>query len=223
MPLAVVRSRVGPPINGLLFSSPGEPAGAVIVLHEWWGLNEQMKGFATRLAGEGFLTLALDLYGGRVAADATEARALSQEMKTLEAMAQVQAAVDWIAGEPICNGKVGVTGFCLGGGQALAAACNVGGLSAVVPFYGLPLAQHADWSRVTAPIQGHYAEQDTHVNMARLPEIEAALQARNVPATFYRYPAGHAFMRENDPTAYHAESAALAWTRMLGFLREQLA
>lgn len=223
MPLAIVRSSVGPPINGQLFSSPGDPAPAVILLHEWWGLNDQLRAFATRLAGEGFLVLALDLFGGQVTADPTEAMRLANEMKTASAMAQVQAAVDWLSGLPQCNGKVAVSGFCLGGGQTLAAACTVRGLAAAVPFYGLPPLAFSDWSKVEVPILGHYASEDPYVNSARLAEIEATLAARGLRSTFHRYPAGHAFMREGDPTAYHAPSAALAWERTLAFLRETLA
>lgn len=220
--LALVHARVGPPINGDLYSPPSASAPAVLILHEWWGLNDQIRGFARRIAQEGFHALALDLYGGAVTTDAGEAARLAQAMKTSDAMDQVQAATDWIASQPQCNGKVGVLGFCMGGGQALAAACNVRGLSAAVPFYGLPLLQYADWSRATAPVLGHYARRDTYVGPERVAAVETAMRAAGVDFTFHQYDADHAFMREGDPSAYNAASAALAWERTLGFLREKL-
>lgn len=222
MVLAIVQSDIGAPVHGELYSPAGNRAPAIILAHEWWGLNDQMRGLARRFAAEGFHALALDLYGGKVTADPDEAMALSIDMKTSDAIAQIQAATDWLKTYRLCTGKVGVTGFCLGGAMAMAAACNVRGLHAVAPFYGLPLAQFADWSKVEAPIQGHYAKHDHYVQNDRLPAIQAAVQAAGGHAEFFLYEAGHAFLRETDPATYDAEAAALAWTRVVGFFQRNL-
>jgi carboxymethylenebutenolidase len=168
------------------------------------------------------VALAVDLYAGRVTAEEGEALALSNELSTLDAMKVVQGARDLLAGHPRCNGKVGVTGFCLGGAMALAAACNVEGLGAALPFYGLPRVEHADWSRARIPIQGHYAKEDAFVTPERVRAAHAAALTAGVTFDLHFYDAGHAFMRQGDPHAYHSESAALAWSRATQFLHQHL-
>lgn len=198
-------------------------APAVIVVHEWWGLNDDMRRMAERFAAEGFVALSVDLFGGRVAADAGEAMALVQAMKTPEAMDVVRGAVSFLGEHPRGGGKIGVTGFCLGGAMALAAACSVEGLSAAVPFYGIPLPQHADYSRVRIPIQGHYAEKDGIIPTEKPRAVEAAVRAGGGDMQLFLYDAGHAFMRERDAAVYDEPSARLAWSRAVEFFREKLA
>lgn len=219
---ALVHATVGPPIHGELISPPLERAPAILVLHELFGLNDGIRAMARHFAGEGYHALALDLFGGKVATTLEEGRALAQAMQTGEAMAQVQAAVNWLRGWSGCTGKVGITGYCLGGGQALAAACTVCGLSAVVPYYGFPPMPFATWSKVEAPIQGHYGARDTFIPPERVHAVLDTMKAAGVQAEFHLYDAGHAFMREGDPSAYHAPSAELAWSRTLAFLAANL-
>lgn len=223
MSKVLLHATVGAPVHGELFSPPVDRAPALIVLHEWWGLNDGMRDLARRYASEDFLTLALDLFGGQVTADPNAAAGLAQGMKTRDALVQIQAAVDWLKTQPGCNGKVGITGFCLGGGVSLATACNVRGLSAVAPFYGIPLPQYLDASTLEAPIQGHYAQHDGYVSAARLTDFQAAASAAGRPGfELFTYDAGHAFMRVGDAAAYNAAAAALAWDRTLAFLRAHL-
>ena len=214
-------TRDGVRIKGALSEPEGRGAG-VVLFHEWWGLNEDISGLADRFAAEGFVALAVDLYGGRSTKDADEAMKLSNELSTPDAMNIAQGAADFLDAHARCTRKLGVTGFCLGGAMALAAACNVSGVGAVVPFYGLPRPEYADWSKARAPILGHYGEQDTLVTPERVKAVQAAATAAGARFKLHFYPAGHAFMRAGDPAAYHEESAKLAWTRTLEFLKKEI-
>ncbi|HEX7669273.1 MAG TPA: dienelactone hydrolase family protein, partial [Polyangiaceae bacterium] len=134
----------------------------------------------------------------------------------------VEGAMQFLRAAPRSNGKVGITGFCVGGAISLAAACNVDGLGAVVPFYGIPLAKYADYSRVRAPIQGHYGEKDGSIPLEKPRAVEAAVRAAGGKFELCVYDAGHAFMRESDPAVYQPDAARLAWSRAISFLHEHL-
>lgn len=211
------------PCRALLATPAGDaPAGAVIVLHEWWGLNAQIAAFLDQLAAEGWLALGLDLYEGEVATEPAQAMALSNRMQTADAIERVRAAQAWLAAHPRSNGRVGLTGFCLGGAITLAAACHVPGLAAAAPFYGLPLPRFADFSRLQAAVQGHYGLHDPILANERVDALEQALQAAGARAQIFRYDAGHAFMREGDPAAFVPEAAASARARLFAFLHAEL-
>lgn len=202
---------------------PGnDPAGSLVIVHEWWGLNDDIRRLAGRFAAEGLLACAVDLYGGRSTTDASEALGLSSELDTRHAVEVVRAAREALLAHPRSNGKVGVTGFCLGGAMTLAAACNVPGLDAALPFYGTPKDQYLELSGVKARIQGHYAKVDPFVSFERVTSIVDKARAAGVSFELFAYDAGHAFMREGDPNAYHEPSATLAWQRATAFLRETL-
>lgn len=210
-------------IHGALALPEGDaPAGAVILVHEWYGLNDDMRRLAGRFAAEGFLALAVDLYDGRVATDAPEAMKLSSGLKTPDAVRIIAAAAETLRALPRSNGRVAVTGFCLGGAMAIAAACAVPGLAAAVPFYGIPKPEYVDWSRCEAPILGHYGAKDPMIAMERPQALSHAARAAGRSFTLHFYDAGHAFMREGDPNAYDAPSASQAWERTVAFLREGL-
>lgn len=198
-------------------------AGAVIVIHEWWGLNAHTRDVTERLAAEGFLAIALDIYHGKVTTDATAAMKLANEMNTADALEEIRAALAFLRAHSRSNGKVAVIGFCLGGSVSLAAAFQVDGLAAALPFYGNPRADLVDFSRPTPPIQGHYAAQDAHVNVERTREIAKGVEEAGGLFELHVYDAGHAFMRSTDPAVYDAVSAKTAWERSIRFLRGHLA
>nr|MBK7063766.1 dienelactone hydrolase family protein [Deltaproteobacteria bacterium] len=211
------------PVLGALALPPGDaPAGAVILVHEWYGLNDDMRRLAARFAAEGFIALAVDLYDGRVATDAPEAMQLSSALKTPDAVRIIAAAAEALRALPRSNGRVAVTGFCLGGAMAIAAACGVPGLAAAVPFYGIPRAEYVDWSRCEAPILGHYGAKDPIIAAERPQALADAARAAGRSFELHLYDAGHAFMREADDAVYDAPSAAQAWERTVAFLRERL-
>lgn len=152
MSLVTFPTPAGTEASGYLaLPSGSERRGALMVIHEWWGLNDETRAMTDRFAAEGFLALAVDLYRGAVTADPAEAMRLSSQMKTEEALVDLRGAITLLASHARSNGKVGITGFCLGGAVTLSAAFQVDGLSAALPFYGNPRADLVDFARRTPP------------------------------------------------------------------------
>lgn len=199
-------------------------APAVVLIQEWWGINEHVRSLLRRLAGAGFVAVAPDLYHGKVAKDAGEAQQLMTALDTLQAVKEIAGAAAYLRGHERGNGQVGVTGFCMGGALAFAAACHVEGLGAVVPFYGIPPAEKVDYGRVTAPILAHFASRDGWAKAERAREIQQQIE-RHGKATMRLevYEADHAFVNDTRPEVYNAEAASIAWTRTIDFLRKHLA
>ena len=204
--------------SGVLVLPTGGAAGApgVVVLPEWWGLNEQIQAVATRYADAGFVALVPDLYHGAVAKTAEDADRLMKALDFAQAVREIAGAVVFLRGHG--SDKIAVTGYCLGGALALATAVEVRGLAAVVPFYGLPGAR--DWSRVDAPIQAHFARDDDWATVAGAQQVQAAVR---VPMELHVYDAPHAFCNERRPDAYRPEAAHQAWNRTLAFIRAHTA
>jgi len=204
-------------------SSSGETTGAtkapaVVLIQEWWGLNDHVRDLMGRLAKEGFLVIAPDLYHGKVTKDAQEASKLMSELDTMKAVDEIAGAVAWARSNG--NGKVGVIGFCLGGALTLATACHVDGVDAAVPFYGIPSAEKVDYTKVTAPVLMHVAKRDEWVTVPKAEEVKAKIGDK---MTLHVYEADHAFVNDTRPEVYDAPSANLAWERSVAFLRDKLA
>jgi carboxymethylenebutenolidase len=195
--------------------SPAEPVPqtalfGVVVLHEWWGLFSAQSNVASicdRLAAEGMLAIAPDLYGGRSAETEEQAERLMRDLDDRDPLPVISAAV----AEARRRGarKVATLGFCMGGALSLRAAGELRGLDAAVSFYGL--GDTAGPLRV--PAQGHFALRDGYIDPARPKGLQGV--------ELHFYDAGHAFMNERRPEAYDAASAALAWKRALAFLRSR--
>lgn len=205
-----------------------EPSGsakapAVVLVQEYWGINDHVKSLVDRLAKEGFLVAAPDLYHGTIAKDAAEAGKLMSELDTLEAVQEIDGAARYLRAHPRGNGKVGVIGFCLGGALTFAAACHVEGLGAAVPFYGVPPAEKVDYSKVTAPVLAHFAKNDTWASVAKAEAIKQQIDAAGKTTMQLEvYDAGHAFVNDSRPDAYDETSAKLAWQRTVDFLKKHL-
>lgn len=212
------------PTRGYLSQPPGDrPAPGLIVVHEWWGLNDDVRSICDRFAQQGFVALAVDLYGGKSTADAAEAMQLVNDMKTEDAMKVVEGGIRHLVSLPRCRkSKVGVVGFCLGGAMSIAAACTVPGLSAAVPFYGIPKQQFLDFSLPVPPIQGHFGRRDGSIAVEKIEMVASVAQSMGHRFELCLYDAGHAFMRASDPKAYDAAAAELAWTRAVSFLHAEL-
>jgi carboxymethylenebutenolidase len=205
-----------------------EPSGsgkapAVILIQEWWGLNDHIESIVDRLATEGFLVIAPDLYHGKIAKDADEAAELMTALDTMEAMTEIGAAAVFAKKHARCNGKVGVMGFCMGGALTFAAACHVEGLSAAVPFYGVPPAEKVDYKKVTAPILAHFSKPDQWATVEKAEAVKAELDAQHKPMQLEVYDAQHAFMNDTRPEVYDEKCAKLAWQRTVDFLNKHLA
>lgn len=193
---------------------------AVVIVHEWWGVNEQIHAIAKRYAGEGFLALAPDLYHGTVI-PIGQADAAGAAMKALDfgkAVQEIAQAVETAKAHPRCNGKVAITGYCMGGALTFASAVNIRGLACTVPFYGLP--GDLDWSKIDAPVQAHFAQHDEWATVAGAQAIKDAVRA---PMELHVYDAQHAFCNEQRPDVYDADAAKTAWGRAVAFIRQHTA
>ena len=204
----------------------GEGPG-VIVVQEWWGIADHIKDVCDRLAAEGFVALAPDLYGGWVTHDAAEAGQLMGKLPAEEGARLLAGAVDYLLGQDFVTGqKVGAIGFCMGGGFVLALAAQQGDrISAAVPFYGVGQAVPGSFTGVKAAVQGHYAELDSMfpVEAARRQEQQIREECAADVECHY-YPAGHAFHNdENLVGNYDPEQAKVAWGRAVAFLKEHAA
>jgi carboxymethylenebutenolidase len=191
----------------------GKPG--IVVIQEWWGLNDQICGVVDRFARAGYNALAPDLYKGRVTQKPDEANHMMSGLDFVGASDQdIAGAVGHLAG---MSRKVGVMGFCMGGALTIAAAARVPGIACGVPFYGVPPAQLADPARITIPIQGHFANTDDWCTPAVVDGFEKAMADAGHKAEIHRYDAAHAFANERS-AAYDLACATQAWDRMLAFL-----
>jgi carboxymethylenebutenolidase len=197
----------------------------VVVIQEWWGLVDHIKDVCDRFAAEGFYAIAPDLYDGRQVREPDEA---AKEMMALEmdkAAANMNGAAEYLI-RLTNRQKVGVLGFCMGGGLAYVLASrfpkNIG---ALVPFYGVipwPNAE-PDYSAIEAPIQGHYAEHDDFASPERVRALENQLKAMGKDVEFFIYPGTHhAFFNDTRPEVYDALASRQAWERSVQFLKENL-
>lgn len=204
-------------------AAPDTGAGAgVLVLHAWWGLNDFCRDFCRRLAGEGFTTLAPDLYHGRVASTIDQAKLLRSKLKREQAGADLLAAVEYLRRSPAVTGtQLGAIGFSLGAHWALWTSLEApDAIRAVVAFYG---THNADYSGAQAAYLGHFAERDEWVAASGVKALEKGLRTAQRPAIFYTYPGtGHWFFEKDRPDAYNAQAAELAWQRTVDFLHAQL-
>jgi carboxymethylenebutenolidase len=206
---------------------PESGAGpGVIVIQEWWGLTDHIASIADRLAAEGFVALAPDLYGGTTTHDADEAGSLMMALPVDQAARDLTGAVDFLlAQEAVTSAKLGAIGFCMGGGFVLLLAAQQGDkIGAAVPFYGVGPGVPETFEGLTASVQGHYAEQDGFypVDQAHAQEKQIATES-GAPVEFFYYDAGHAFHNdENLVGTYDAAGATLAWGRAVEFLKATL-
>lgn len=200
----------------------GEGPG-VIVVQEWWGLTDHIRDVCDRLAAEGFVALAPDLFGGWVAHDGAEARTMMAELPAEEGARLLDGAVDHLLGRDVMtSATVGVIGFCMGGGFVLAMAVQQGDrVSAAVPFYGVGRAVPGAFHGLTAAVQGHYGEQDRTFPVERARQQEQQIRAESgADVEYWYYPAGHAFHNDENPGGnYDPVQAKLAWGRAVTFLR----
>lgn len=193
---------------------------AVIVVQEWWGLNDQIKASAERVAQAGFRALVPDLFRGRVTQDADEAKHLMDGLDWEGAVrGDIGGAVRFLGQD---GDKVGIMGFCMGGALTILSGIQVPGLAAAVCFYGIPPASVADPAEIRVPFQGHFAVEDDWCSPALVAELRARLEAGEVDFELYSYKADHAFMNETRPEVYVESASKTAWKRAMAFFDEHL-
>jgi carboxymethylenebutenolidase len=210
-------------LQGALAEPAGSgKVGALVVLQEWHGVNDQMKGKVDRFASAGWLSLCPDLYHGKIAKNDEEAGKLMGQLDWGRAVAEIADTATFLRGHARSNGKVGVVGFCMGGALTFAAARHVDGLACAVPFYGAPDLPMDEYKKVKTPIQAHFAKKDDWAKASIAEEIQKNVRAGGGQMELFVYDAGHAFMRDTDPSKYDAASAKLAWERATEFLKRHL-
>lgn len=213
----------GGKIHALLAAPAGrDRAGGLVVLHEWWGINRQIEDICARFAAAGFLVVAPDLYHGKRPETAQHASSLAVSLDRDKAMAEIRATAEFVRSHSRCNGKVGVTGFCLGGAFTFGCARHLDDIDAAVPFYGVPRLAPHEYAGVRVPIQAHFARNDDWAKVSDAEAIAQTVRAAGGRMDLWVYDAGHAFMRATDKHVYHPASAALAWARAVEFLNTQL-
>lgn len=216
-------ARNGNPTDGVLREPPGSgKAPALVLVQEYWGVNAHIVDLTERFAAEGFLVLAPDLYHGKLTKDPAEAGKLMTSLDRAQAVSDIAGAVAFLAKHPRCTGKVGITGFCLGGAYAFTAAALVPGLSAAVPFYGIPDATKVDLGAIAIPVQAHFSRTDPWAKPELAEGVKKALDAKHVPMELHVYDAQHAFMNDTRPEVHDAALAKVAWGRAVSFLKSNL-
>jgi carboxymethylenebutenolidase len=200
---------------------PVEKATAAIVLiQEWWGINDHIRDIAARYAKEGYLCVAPDLFRGKVAKDPKEASALMQALAIEDGLESIEKAVQETA-KTYGVQKFGITGFCMGGTFAFRAACEISDFSAAAPFYG-DIPPEDILKKLKKPVLFIAGNKDGWINPQKVAALRQAAQKYNLPIEIVTYDADHAFFNDTRPEVYNREAAADAWARVLAFFQKHL-
>ena len=210
--------------TGTLGQQQQQKLPAVVMIHEWWGLNDNIKDMANELAREGYVVLAADLYNGEVAADPNRARELSSSVgeNPEQAISNLQSAVQYLASLPNVNSsRIASLGWCFGGGQSLqlALSSEQNPLSATVIYYGNLVNDTNELSKITWPVLGIFGDQDQSIPVESVNAFEQALNETGITNEIYIYPGvGHAFANPSGDN-YAPEETVDAWEKTLAFLK----
>ncbi len=208
------------PITGYFMAPENTPAGAVLLIHEWWGLNDQIRSMVPRFAQAGYLSLAVDLYQRQVAESPEKARQLMQAVQPDVATDALVTWIEWLRGHPESNGKVGTVGWCFGGGWSLNASLATP-VDATVIYYGRCEKGAEEVAGLKGPVLGHFATRDQFINRDMVSAFERSMNAAGKSYVNHWYEADHGFANPTT-TRHDAEDAALAWSRTLEFFHQHL-
>jgi len=211
--------------QALLYLPPGAgPHPALIVIHEWWGLNDWIKQEAAGYAAKGYVTLAVDLYRGKAAADPEMAHELSRGLPQDQGVRDLTAAVAWLQSrKDVKSDRIGAVGWCMGGGYALQLAIASPALRAVAINYGSLATDKAALAQIHAAVLGNFGGQDRGIPPEAVHAFEAAMQSLGKPVDTKIYPqAGHAFENPNNASGFRPGDAADALARIDGFFASTL-
>jgi len=198
-----------------------EVDAAVVLIQEWWGINDHIRDLAGRYAKEGYLCVAPDLYRGRVAADTAEASSLMQALEIDDGIETIRKAVD-TAAETYQVKRFAINGYCMGGTFALRAACEIPELKAAAPFYG-DIPEESVLAKLKVPTLFIAAKRDAWINPEKVNTLKEIAARYNLPVEVVSYDADHAFFNDTRPQVYNAEAAADVWRRVLEHFRKHLA
>jgi carboxymethylenebutenolidase len=194
---------------------------AVILIQEWWGINDHIRDLAGRYASEGFLCLAPDLYRGKLAKDSEEAAKMMQGLAIEDGLETIREAISQ-AKQTYDAQSLGITGYCMGGTFALRAACEISELAAAAPFYG-DIPEEGVLKNLKTPTLFIAGKRDGWINPAKVAQLTAAAAKYDLPVEVVSYDADHAFFNNTRPEVYDADAAADAWRRVLDLFRKHLA
>ncbi|MFY9561622.1 MAG: dienelactone hydrolase family protein [Terriglobales bacterium] len=212
-------------VTGMLYTPAGKgPFPALIVIHEWWGLNDWVKEQASKLADQGYVALALDLYRGKVASTPDLAHELMRGVPEDRASRDLRAAFDYLAAQPnVKKDRIGSIGWCMGGGYSLDVALLEPTLAAAVINYGHLATDPAELKKINAPILGIFGGQDHGITPDDVKKFGQSLDQLGKKGESKIYPdAGHAFENPNNKQGYRPDDASDAWKRTLHFLASTL-
>lgn len=191
----------------------------VILIQEWWGLNDHIKDIAGRYASEGFTAVAPDLYRGKLAADSEEAGKMMKALSVEEGLDTIKNTVD--AAKALNAGHFGITGYCMGGTFALRAACELEGFSAAAPFYG-DVPEEDVLKKLRTPTIFVSGTKDAWINPEKVAYLEDAAERYELPIHSAKYQADHAFFNDTRPEVYDKAAAEDAWALVVGFFNDKL-
>lgn len=212
-------------VTGILYTPTGSgPFPGIVVIHEWWGLNDWVKEQASKLADQGYVALAVDLYRGKVADNPNTAHELMRGVPEDRAARDLHAAVEFLTSQTnVKKDRIGSIGWCMGGGYSLNVALSEPTLTAAVINYGHLATDPAALHKINAAILGNFGGQDQGIPPDDVKKFEEALKKDGKQADIKIYPdAGHAFENPNNKAGYRATDAADAWQRTVKFLNETL-
>jgi carboxymethylenebutenolidase len=198
----------------------GEAAAVVILIQEWWGINDHIRDIAGRYANEGYICVAPDLYRGKLTKDSTEAAKLMQALAIEDGLGIIQAAISETKRTHNVQ-KFGITGYCMGGTFALRAACEISELAAAAPFYG-DIPEEDVLKKLKVPTLFIAGKLDAWINPEKVNGLIEAARKYDLPVEVVSYDADHAFFNDTRPQVYDADAAADAWKRVLDLFRKHL-
>lgn len=193
---------------------------AVVVIHEWWGLNDHVKDIVNRYAAEGFVAIAPDLYRGTIATNAEDASKLMHALQIDDGLDTIRKAMT-AASEKYGISHFGITGYCMGGTFALRAACELEGISAAVPFYG-DIPGDDVLQKLKVPTIFVSGTRDQWISPEKVAGLEDATERFELPVQSLKYDADHAFFNDTRPEVYDATAAADAWAKAVAFFNAKL-
>jgi len=212
-------------VSGMLYTPAGKgPFPALIVIHEWWGLNDWVKEQASKFADEGYVALAVDLYRGKVATTPDLAHEIMRGVPEDRAARDLRSAFDFLASQPnVKKDRIGSIGWCMGGGYSLNVALLEPTLAAAVINYGHLATDPVELKKINAPILGSFGGQDRGISPDDVKKFQQALEQLGKKVEIKIYPdAGHAFENPNNKQGYRADDADDAWKRTVDFLSRTL-
>jgi carboxymethylenebutenolidase len=212
----------GKDASGYLANAAHSDAPGIVVIQEWWGVQDQIKGICDRFAAAGFDALAPDLYHG-VVVPYHDTDAANKEMSSVNFIEATEQTVRGAAQYLKRNGaKVGLTGFCMGGAVTIIGACRIPELAAGVAFYGIPPVKVAKPADVMIPLQGHFANKDDWCTPQLVNDFEKELKQAGKNTEFFRYDADHGFVNEQRVSVHDRKQAEIAWGRAISFFEVHL-